>query len=339
MKSKLGKRRAITLIVTAIAVSLILSLFFYLNSPSNYTGKVESITFGDLSVGSSELVYIAQDQHFFANNGISLTFKNFDTAGPAITALMKNEVDITTSGEYPFVANVLSNQNLSLIGTMDKFQAFYLIGNQDHGIKNIADLKGKNVGVVRQSLMEFYLGRLLDLHEMNIHDVSLVDVRPSQWVSALANGTVDAVAINQAYLGQMQAQLGNKIVIWQLQNDQLGYGILFGSTNWVTQHPELVSRFLKSLAQAENYLVNQPTNAKAILKNHLNYSDTYLAEVWTNQHFSLSLEQSLVVAMENEARWLINNNLTNQTAIPDFLNYVYLEGLTSVKPESVNIIR
>jgi hypothetical protein len=33
---------------------------------------------------------------------------------------------------------------------------------------------------------------------------------------------------------------------------------------------------------------------------------------------------------------MIANNLANQTEIPDFLNYVYLEGLVSMKPESVN---
>jgi NitT/TauT family transport system substrate-binding protein len=43
--------------------------------------------------------------------------------------------------------------------------------------------------------------------------------------------------------------------------------------------------------------------------------------------------------MEGEARWIINNNRTSKTVVPDFLNYLYLEGLSSVKPESVDVIR
>ena len=333
------KRFALILFIILVILAIGLGSSFYLNSPSSYTGKVETITFGDLSVDSSELVYVAQDQHFFKENGINLTLKNFDTSRAAINSMIKNEVDITTSGEYPFVVNVLSNENFSVIGTMDKFQAFYLIGNEDQGIENIADLNGKNIGVVRQSLMEFYLGRFLDLHDLNIHNVSIVDVKPSQWVNAIANGTVDAIVVSQAYVSQIQARLTNNIVIWQVQSDQLAYGIIFGRTNWITQHPELVNRFLKSLAQAEDHLINHATIAKATLQNHLNYSDAYLVEVWPNHKFSLSLDQSLVIAMEDEARWMISNNLTNATAAPNFLNYIYADGLERVKPESVNIIR
>ena len=36
---------------------------------------------------------------------------------------------------------------------------------------------------------------------------------------------------------------------------------------------------------------------------------------------------------------MIGNNLNNQTVIPGFLNYLYLEDLSSVEPESVNGLR
>ena len=63
-----------------------------------------------------------------------------------------------------------------------------------------------------------------------------------------------------------------------------------------------------------------------------------MATVWARNEFSLSLEQSLIAAMENEARWMIKNNLTGRTMVPDFINYIYFNGLTTVKPEAVNII-
>jgi NitT/TauT family transport system substrate-binding protein len=62
-----------------------------------------------------------------------------------------------------------------------------------------------------------------------------------------------------------------------------------------------------------------------------------MAEKWFSHQFSLSLDQSLVSTIEDEARWIINNNLTNQTVVPDFLKYMYVNGLNSVKPDSVNI--
>jgi NitT/TauT family transport system substrate-binding protein len=108
---------------------------------------------------------------------------------------------------------------------------------------------------------------------------------------------------------------------------------------WINQHPELARQFLKSLAQAEEYITQHPAEAKKILQKRLKLDDTYIATVWSQNQFSLSLDQSLIAAMEDEARWMIKNNLTREKQIPDFMNYVYVDGLKAVKPEAVKIIR
>jgi len=43
--------------------------------------------------------------------------------------------------------------------------------------------------------------------------------------------------------------------------------------------------------------------------------------------------------MEDEARWMIKNNLTAGKTVPDFGNYIYVDALKAIKPEAVNIIR
>ena len=55
--------------------------------------------------------------------------------------------------------------------------------------------------------------------------------------------------------------------------------------------------------------------------------------------YSLLLDQSLILAMEDEARWMITNNLTSETQTPDFLDYIYEDGLKTIKPNALNIIR
>ena len=55
--------------------------------------------------------------------------------------------------------------------------------------------------------------------------------------------------------------------------------------------------------------------------------------------FSLSLNQSLVTATEDEARWMIKNKLTTEKTVPNFSDYIYEDALKPVKPEAVNIIR
>jgi hypothetical protein len=61
--------------------------------------------------------------------------------------------------------------------------------------------------------------------------------------------------------------------------------------------------------------------------------------IWQRYEFYLSLEQSLITVMEDEARWMISNNLTAENNIPNFLHYIYEDALKTIKPEAVNIIR
>jgi NitT/TauT family transport system substrate-binding protein len=70
-----------------------------------------------------------------------------------------------------------------------------------------------------------------------------------------------------------------------------------------------------------------------------NTDDAFLKQSWPLQQFSLSLDESMIAAMEDEARWMIANNLTTQKQVPDFLNYIDLNGLKGVAPESINIIQ
>jgi NitT/TauT family transport system substrate-binding protein len=133
--------------------------------------------------------------------------------------------------------------------------------------------------------------------------------------------------------------LGNGTVTWPAQSSQQTFGVIVCRNDWAAQHPNLICGFLKSLDLAAEYTIDHPAEAKSIVQKRLNFDDAYMAAVWPDNHFSLSLDQSLVTAMEDEGRWMIKNNLTNERSIPDYRNYIYTKGLEGIKPDSVNIIR
>jgi NitT/TauT family transport system substrate-binding protein len=94
---------------------------------------------------------------------------------------------------------------------------------------------------------------------------------------------------------------------------------------------------LCDLSREETYLSEHPDEARAIVRDRLNYHDACMDVVRPENQFSLSLDQSLLVAMNNEARWIINNNLSAEKVIPDFREYISPEELSRVRPEAVNI--
>ncbi len=147
-----------------------------------------------------------------------------------------------------------------------------------------------------------------------------------------------AIIAWQPYIHAIEKEV-NGVVVWPAQSSQAVYGVLVCGGEWARQHTDTVRRFLKSLQEAEDYLVRHADEAKAIVRKRLNYDDSYIASVWPQHQFTLSLDQTLIVAMKDEAQWMISSNLTSEKTLPDFMNYIYFDGLKAIKPEAVSIIR
>lgn len=301
--------------------------------------KLEPVTLGMVPLESSALIYIAESRGFFASNGLSVTIKDYDTGAAAHNGMLKAEIDIALPAEYPLVGSAFKKEPVSAIASIDKAQYFYLIGRKDRGIEHISDLKGKRIGVVTKTIAEFFLVRFLELYGLSKEQVTLVSINAADSENAIMSGEIDAIMSRPPYLSPIKNRLGSNALIWQAQSSQALYAILIGRNEWITQHPELVERLLNSLAQAENYMTRRPEESKKIVQEHLNLDDEYMTTVWNDNQFSLTLDRSLIVALEDEARWMIHNNLTTEKVVPDFMDYIYVDGLEAIKPEAVNGLR
>jgi ABC-type nitrate/sulfonate/bicarbonate transport system substrate-binding protein len=338
MKINVGKRSAVILIVIVVVTSLFLSSFIYLNVESNSEKQSVSVAYANFE--SLALFWIAQDQGFFTQNNLNVTAHKYDTGVGSLNAMLKGEADIAVGpAEFPLVGKALQQENIKTIGCLDKINFIYLIGRRDRGINSVSDLTDKRVGTTVGTVSEYYLGRLLNLNGLNMQNITLVDVRtPADWVNAVVNGSIDAVVTAQPYANSAKDALGDNAFVWQAQNNQPQYALIISTNVWINNHPNTINSFLKCLLKAEDFANHSPDQAKTIVKERMNFTEAYIETVWKQNQFSLSLDQSLISAMEGEARWLIGNNLSNQTSIPNFVDYMYLDGLMAVKPESVNII-
>lgn len=325
--------------IAALLLGLLAAALAWSCNLGGYSGKVETITVGAPPLEQNALIYIADQQKLFAANGLNVIMKDYDSGVTAIDGLLKGEVDIAESAEFPFIRAVFQKEPIRIIASNDKFENDYVVGRRDRGIEKVGDLKGKRIGVTRQTINEFYLGRFLELNGMSMQEVFLADLAPAQFVEALTSGSVDAIIAWQPYVSQIQGKQANEVVAWPAQGNQAVYGVLVCGDAWLTQHKGTVQRFLKSLSEAEDYLARHSDEGKATVKRRLNYDDSYMASVWPRHQFSLSLDFSLLVAMNDEARWVIGSKLTSEKQAPSFLDYVFLDGLRAVKPQSVNITR
>jgi ABC-type nitrate/sulfonate/bicarbonate transport system substrate-binding protein len=303
-------------------------------------GNVESIAIGMESTAVNSLIYIADAQKYFAANGLKITIKDdYPSGAAAVEGVVKGEVDVATAAEFVVVRQALTKTRIRALGTIDMFMHMKLIGRKDRGIQEISSFKGKRIGVPLKTAADFVLGRFMDLNGINTDRPIFVDVQAPQAVAALMSGVVDAVVVWQPNVKSIQDSLGDKASVWSVQSGQPMYCAAVTTDDWLAKHPDLTKRLLKSLAQGEDYLIRNPDRSRGIVQKRLNYDARYIETVWPEHEFSLRLDQSLILAMEDQARWMIKNNLTMERQVPDFLDYVYIEGLKAVRPEAVSIIR
>lgn len=302
--------------------------------------QMDSLTIAYSPFESTAMLWIADDQQFFSENGFNVTLRKYDSGVAALDGMMNGEADLVLgANEFPLVGKAFQKAKIRTIGSVAKSEFIYLVGRKDRGIEQVADLQGKRVGTTFRTIAEFHLGRFLELNGLRMQDIIPVDVRtPEEWVSAVVDGDIDAIVTAQPYANSARDRLGANAIMWPAQSHQPLYTQVIATEEWITKHPELIIRFLRSMLQAEDYLIHSPAEAKAIVQRRLNLDAEYMDTVWSQNQYSLSLDQSLILAMEDEARWMIANNLTGETQMPDFLDYLYLDGLLTVKPNAVNII-
>lgn len=332
-------KKIAAIIIAAIAVILVgLGTWNFINPKPEYSGPPEKIVIGTAPLESSALIYIAQSKGFFAKNGLDVAVKNYDTGAASLNGLLKEEIHIATPAEYALVGKAFQKENIHAIASIDKADYFFLAGRKDKNIERASDLKGKRIGVVRSTIAEFYLGRFLELNGISLGEVVLVDTDISQSENAIVNGGLDAIVSRPPYINAIEKRLGKNGTIWPVQNNQALYAILVGRNTWISKYPELINRLLKSLDGAEQFLIDHPAEAKTIVQKKLNFNDAHMTTVWSQNQFGLALDQSLILAMEDEARWLMKNQLNDAKEIPNFLDYIYFSSLETIKPEATTII-
>jgi ABC-type nitrate/sulfonate/bicarbonate transport system substrate-binding protein len=328
--------------LVAIAVILLAGFGGWLlfDSQKNTAEPMESITVAYSPFESGALFWIAEDRHFFEENALHLTLREYDSGAASLEGILNGEADITVGvSEFPLVRKAFQDAPVRVMGNIDKGDFIYVVARKDRGINNFSDLKGKRVGTTIGTVAKFHLGRLLTLHGMTLEDITLIDVTtPEGWVNAVADGEIDAISTAQPYANAARDRIGDNAVVWPAQSGQPVFSLVVSTDDWITEHPVPIERFLRSLVQAEEYAITHPAEARAIVQRRLNLDAGYMDTVWQQNQFSLSLDQSLVLAMEDEARWMMRNHLTNATSVPDFRNYLYTGGLKAVRPGSVNII-
>jgi NitT/TauT family transport system substrate-binding protein len=303
------------------------------------TGPAETVTVAAYAGDSGMLVYLAEALGLYRQNNLNVIIRDYESGKQATDAMLAGLADISTATDFVFVSNSLIHADLRTIGTIAMADINELIARKDRGILAPKDLKGKVIGITKKSVSEFMLGRFLLFNDILMEEVRVVDLMPGQLIRSIVSGQIDAVLTWDPNVYTIKRILGKNAASWGAQNGQAFNFILITREQWIESHFAAGKQLLSALVQAEQYTQRNPAKALVFIKKRFKYSDEYVAYTTSRHQFRVALPQALILTMEDQAQWRIDNRLANRMEVPNFLTYIHTDMLAKVKSQSITVIR
>lgn len=300
----------------------------------------EKVLFGLPLQPPSALAFIALEQGLFAQEGLDVIVKEYPSGKRAMEGLFSGEVAIATTADIPVAFACFERRDIGIaasIGAADNIMN--IIARKDRGIQSPGDLRGKRIATQKGSAGHFFLHLFLIKNGLSEKDVKMSFKKVEDLPGALARGEIDAFSLRDPQVSIAKASLGDNAVVFS--EDQLYHWteMLVSSNSIIKDSPQIITKMLKALMKAEAFAKKQPDRAIEIVSKKLGIDKSELAAFWPGFDLRISLDQSLLINLEDEARWILKYKLTDQTKVPNYFNFIYLNGMESVNKERVSVVR
>ncbi|NRR28629.1 ABC transporter substrate-binding protein [Oxalobacteraceae bacterium] len=327
--------------VLLLALALLAGRYLWLaGTPANAPAGADSVTIAtNVAYPGTCPVLAAQAKGYFARESIHATVLSRSSGKAAMEAVLDGQAQLGTVADIPIMFAGMNDKPVKVIATIFRTDRDHgVVGRRDRGVLDPASLKGKRVGVTLNTSGHFALNALINRHGLAPAEVSMLNFKQDELSGALMRGDVDAVASWDPLLDKLLAQLGGNGVAFFGQDIYESLYNVAGTQAYVLQHPALMRRVLRALDAGAHFCAEEPVAAQTMMAASANGDIAKLRAAWSSYRFGVVLDQGLLLALEDEARWAIRNRLSDRSDMPNYLDFIYLDGLQSVTPAAVTII-
>ena len=286
----------------------------------------------------SGVVIVAQQHGFFAAHGLEITVSNFSTGKQCLDTVIGGAADIATTAESPTTAVMMADQPIAFLARMEYSDDKTLTAVAAH-INTLADLKGKRIGFSAGTGSEIYTATLLAKAKLTTADVTLVNLRPQDMVSALSTGSVDAFDTWEPYVSFGKKVLGDKVK----DLDTAGvYSETFNIVvmqDYLKTHEALLEKFLAAMIDAEAWMKANPDAAIDEISKTVGMNREDLAAIWKDYVYHVALDQKVIDILDMHSTWRLTsgNHPSGVTKIPDLTKFIAPGPLRAVAPDRVTL--
>ncbi len=273
--------------ITAIIVLVLLAdAIFFAGCIEQKKEELLTLKVAYIPITSFGPIFIANDEGYFAEQGIKIELIKFQSAQQAIPSLIQGNVDVSSTTINPALFNAIAKgANIKIVadkgstGGQCDFNALAVRKDlyDNRSLITIEQLKGKKIAVATRP--NYLLIKALDKANLTSKDVESVDMGFPEIVAAFENNAIDAAVITEPYLYQVLKMEKAEILLLsgEIIPNFSGYPIAFGH-NLLEKNPELGQKFMIAyLKGVKQYNEGKTLRNIEILKNHTQF-DTEILE-------------------------------------------------------------
>jgi NitT/TauT family transport system substrate-binding protein len=326
-------------LLTAMAVLVPLSMNYRHNRKS-MGKKTPSIR---LALGRTIMgapLQIANNFGFFSREGLKVEFHNrYDSGKDSFEAMLRGDEDISSVATIPVSITSFTRDDFSIFATYTyAYDGVKIIADRKR-ISGVSGIPGRRVGLVKGTISEFLFHSFITFNKISAGSVTIRYYPVDDLAGALARKEVDMIAVWEPYARKamnLMASGGMEIQTQKIYRITVNLAVM---NSYAEANREVLVKLLRALEKSIEYINSNTDESKNILSGLLDIDRATVDIAWKDYSFNLSLDQLLVVTMENEAKWLMNFGYVRAERYPNYLRYILTEPLSEVAPRAVTIIK
>ncbi|MEO0823161.1 MAG: ABC transporter substrate-binding protein [Pseudomonadota bacterium] len=281
------------------------------------------------------LVWLADGMGLFREGGPPVEIVRYASGTKTAKDLVAGTLDLATSSEFAFVSVAFDRPDLRILASLSRSRTIGVFARADRGIAGYADLDGKTVGVVKNSFTHFALHNVL--LESGATPAEIRGMRPKEIVQAMVEGTIDAGTVWEPFLRQVSIALGDQFVLLPRHETHSYEMVLHGAEGWIEANRPAADAIVARLVEAARFAAEDPEAAKKIVGKRLELDAETMDYLWPKHTLKLTLSQSLLRLMEDEAWFRIDLGLSDGE-VPNYLDLIAADALNAADPAGISII-
>ncbi|MDA8126271.1 MAG: ABC transporter substrate-binding protein [Deltaproteobacteria bacterium] len=301
---------------------------------------LDRLKVGYLPVTGHAKFFVAKEQGFFAKEGLDVELVEFINSADGINAVRAGKLDIGAFGTTAPLVHISQGADLRIIGgIMGEDAGVITTAANAASLKSVNDLKGKKVATVRLASGDAVLrGALYKAGISWKSDLQIFELKnPPAVIEAVKTGQVDAGVIWGPFDITAEKE-GLKVV---LRSHDLSPGHpccrIVATTDTVKRSPEVLTRFLRAILQAEKFTGQNKEATVAAIAKYVKIDRAVIEKAFYHGHLDQSSDPNVD---EVKKFWVTMQKSEFITSQQDIVPYIHtgiykaaLDGLAKESPK------